>query len=76
MITSNLRILMAKKGIKTLRELSRIANISWKVISNLDNNVDIDTIQLRNLLKICSALECSLDELIKIDYNNLQNTDS
>lgn len=64
---------MAKGGIKTLRDLSRRANITWKILNNLDNNVDIDTIQLKNLLKVCLALNCTLDELISIDYNNLNN---
>ncbi|WCK57048.1 helix-turn-helix transcriptional regulator (plasmid) [Aneurinibacillus sp. Ricciae_BoGa-3] len=73
MIQSNLRILMAHSGIKTLRELGRRANVSWKIISNLDNNEDIDTIQLRNLLKICLALNCTLDQLISIDYKSIHS---
>ena len=65
---------MAKRGIKTLRELGRRANLSWKVIGNLDNNEDIDSVQLRNLLKICFALNCTLDELLTIEYpKNVEN---
>ncbi|PLS19585.1 hypothetical protein CVD28_03980 [Bacillus sp. M6-12] len=75
MIKSNLRILMAQSGIKTLRELGRRANVSWKIISNLDNDENIESIQLQNLLKICFALNCKLDDLIKIDYPYV-NTDN
>lgn len=59
---------MAQNGIKTLRELGRRANVSWKILSNLDNNESIETIQLQNLLKICFALNCTLDDLIQINY--------
>jgi DNA-binding Xre family transcriptional regulator len=72
-IKSNLRILMAQNGIKTLRELGRRANVSWKILSNLDNNTDIETIQLKNLLKICLALNCTLEQLIQIDYGVLKH---
>lgn len=71
-IESRLRECMAKKKIKTLRELGRLANVSWKIISNLDNDTDIETIQLKNLLKICLALECTLDDLIVINYDKLK----
>jgi putative transcriptional regulator len=74
-IKSNLRILMAHSGIKTLRELGRRANVSWKIISNLDNNENIESIQLQNLLKICFALNCRLDDLIKIDYPYVNEQD-
>lgn len=62
---------MAQNGIKTLRELGRRANVSWKILSNLDKNENIGTIQLQNLLKICLALNCTLDQLINIDYTRL-----
>lgn len=68
MIQSNLRILMAQNGIKTLRELGRRANVSWKIISNLDNDESIETAQLQNLLKICFALNCRLEDLLSIKY--------
>ncbi len=60
---------MAKSKIKTLRELGRRASISWKILSYLDNDENIDTIQLGNLLKVCFALNCKLDDLIEIDYD-------
>lgn len=70
-IKSNLRELMGKRKIKTVKELGRMANLSWKVINNLDDEKDIDTIQLGNLLKVCLALNCTLDQLIEIDYKEL-----
>lgn len=68
MIKSNLRILMAQNEIKTLKDLGRRANVSWKIISNLDNNTNIESIQLQNLLKICLALNCRIEDLLKIQY--------
>lgn len=72
MIKSRIWELMAKKRIKSFRELGRIANLSWKVVSNLEKDIDIDTIQLGNLLKVCLALDCTLDELLIINYKNIK----
>lgn len=65
-ITSNLRILMAINNIKNLRELERLSNANWKILSNLDKGINIETIQLKNLLKVSTALNCTLDELLNI----------
>ena len=71
-IKSNLRILMALNNINSLRELGQKANLSWKIISNLDNNVDIENTQIGNLIKVCNALNTTLDNLIEINYGNRQ----
>ena len=71
MVRSNLRIFMAKARIKTLRELGRRAGLSWKILSYLDNDENIDTIQLGNLLKVCFALNCKLEDLLEIHYEKL-----
>lgn len=67
-ITSNLRLLMALNNIKTLKELERLSNTSWKILKNLAENTNINTIRLENLLKVCVALNCTLDELLNIVY--------
>lgn len=76
LVTSNLRLLMAKSGIKTLRELGRRANVSWKIISNLDNNESIESIQLQNILKVCLALGCRIEDLLDIQYPRPNDTNS
>lgn len=75
MTRANLRLWMAKNNIKTLRELGRRANVSWKILSHLDNNENIESIQLQNILKVCLALNCRMEDLLEISYPHPQETD-
>jgi DNA-binding Xre family transcriptional regulator len=60
---SKLQILMSKVGIKTFKELYQIAGISERSIQKLRSG-DIDTMQWKTLLKIATALQVSIYELV------------
>lgn len=64
-VESRLRNVMADAKIKSISKLSELSGISRPTIIKIEKG-DFDTIQFGILLKICSALECTIDELIKI----------
>lgn len=66
-IICNLRLCMAKAGIKTKQELSKKANVSMPFLKKLDNSDQLDNAYLGKLIDICIALNCSLDELISFE---------
>ena len=65
-IKSNLRVLMAFNGIKSLRELGENADVTWEILKRLDENINISKIRFGNIFKVARALNCSLDQLILI----------
>lgn len=64
-IKSNLRIVMAQKGIRTLKEVIDMTDLSKPTIMKIEqgnSNVVLDS-----LFKVCEALGCTFDELITIE---------
>lgn len=64
-LKNNLRILMAKKGIKTMVELEEKSDVSRQVLDRLEKGkskrLDFDTV-----VKLCRALDCEINELFYI----------
>ncbi len=65
MITCNLRSLIGLKGIGSQNRLSERTGISAKQLSRLANNKQ-QQISFHNIERLCTVLECSLDELFTI----------
>ena len=65
-LKNNLRLLMAKHGIRTMVELERKSGVSRQVLDRLDKNkskrLDFDTI-----VKLCTLFDCEPGDLLYID---------
>lgn len=59
---SNLKVLLAKRNMSS-RKLSSLTGLSSVTVSKILNN-KLESATLGMLNKICSALECNLNELI------------
>jgi DNA-binding Xre family transcriptional regulator len=64
-VKSNLRVVMAQKGIKTKLELSNTLDIARGTIDKIEEG-DIDTLKFGMLKKVCEVLGCTFDELFTI----------
>lgn len=65
-LRNNLRILMAKKGVRTMVELEERSGVSRQVLDRLDKNkskrLDFDTI-----VKLCKFFECEVGDLLYLE---------
>lgn len=64
-IEINLREFMARKKIKTIKELSSLTEISPTVLYDLSNG-NKRAVRLDTLVRICKVLDCELGNLIVI----------
>jgi DNA-binding Xre family transcriptional regulator len=71
MIRSNLRIIMAKKRIKNVTEVAELCQISNPTITKLNNDRKLESLSLETILKLCAGLECTMEELIEVDYDEI-----
>jgi len=67
--STNIRILMALNGIRTLKDIMQLTGISWSVLTKLDKGEALETIELHNILKVCVLFGCDLEELINFNYD-------
>ena len=58
--------LLIDKGIKRT-ELKRLAGVSTNVIAKLGKN---EPVAMETLAKICTALQCGLDDIVEITNEN------
>ena len=65
MIKWKLNDLMAKRNIRTYRELSAISGLSYTLIVSIGQNT-LSTMQLCELNTLCRALQCTPADLL--DY--------
>lgn len=70
-IKNNLQIIMAKKRIKSLMELSNRMDINYRTIYNFANDIHkkIDPVLISRL---CEELDCELRDLLYIDKTYMQ----
>ena len=65
-LKNNLRVLMAKKGIRTMVELEKRSGVSRQVLDRLDKDkskrLDFDTV-----IKLCDLFDCEPGDLLYID---------
>lgn len=54
---------MIDKGIKSNSKLAEISGVSRPTIIKMEKG-EFDTIQFRNLLRVCEALGCTIGELV------------
>lgn len=69
-LKSNLRIIMAKKEIDSKNDLIKLTKLSKPTIYKIysGDSKDLKTITFGNLIKVCETLNCTLDELISVQY--------
>ena len=65
-LKNNLRILMAKKDIRSISELERKSGVSRQVLDRLEKNKS-KRLDFETVVKLCDALECDIDDLFYID---------
>jgi putative transcriptional regulator len=65
-LKNNLRILMAKEGIRTMVELEEKSGVSRQVLDRLDKGkskrLDFDTV-----IKLCTLFNCDVGELLYVE---------
>lgn len=71
MLKSNLKLIMAMKGINTVKELAEMCKITRKPLDKLYHNEDLGSIKLETLAKICDILNCPLYMLITNESGEL-----
>ncbi|MCR3760439.1 helix-turn-helix transcriptional regulator [Clostridium felsineum] len=64
----NLDICKAKAGIRTDTELSKRTGISRTTIIGYRNKDKFCSITLKNLMFLCSILNCKLEDLVEFEY--------
>lgn len=71
-LKSNLAVIMAARKIKSVTQLQDKTGLSRNAINRVLNDEDekIKGTTLLTLIKICDALNCSLDELIEYKKEN------
>ncbi|MBS4536364.1 helix-turn-helix transcriptional regulator [Clostridium sp. D2Q-14] len=71
MIKSNLRLIMAKRGIKNVSDVGDICKVSNPTITKLNNDRKLESLSLETILKVCAGLECTVEELLEVDYKKI-----
>lgn len=66
MINCNLRIIMAKEKLN-INQVAEMTGLSQPTVSKLYNNnpQDVKTAKLETIDKLCTALNCRLNELLE-----------
>lgn len=70
MIKSRLKILIAERDIKSIRELERLLkennlDISRTTLDKLSTNKNVNTVSLEFIDKLCIFFNCNINELIE-----------
>lgn len=65
MIKCNLRILMAERKIDDITSVMELCNVSRNAINKLYREVELETVKLETIIKVCAGLNCSLCDLIE-----------
>jgi putative transcriptional regulator len=65
MLKCNLRILMAEHKIDDITSLMERCNVSRNAVNKLYKEVELETVKLETLIKICNGLNCKLSDLIE-----------
>lgn len=65
-IGQNLLIVMAKKNIRTIRELHEMTGISRVTLSKILNG-KADSLSLNTVIRICNGIGCDVQDLVKIE---------
>jgi putative transcriptional regulator len=67
MIKVNLRMVMATRKINNVASLAKLSGVTDAPIAKLYKEIDVESLKLSTLIKLCDALDCKLSELL--DYS-------
>lgn len=65
MLKSNIKYRMVDSNIDDVNKLMELTGISRNTLNKLYKNINLETIRLENLMKVCDALNCNLSDLIE-----------
>ena len=65
MLKSNIKYRMVDNNINDVNKLMELTGISRNTLNKLYKNINLETIRLENLMKVCDALNCNLSDLIE-----------
>ncbi len=67
----NLYEVMAKRNIRTIADVAKRSGLSRKAVSAAINN-KTQRISLVTIAKLCDGLDCTVNELIKLDKGEVE----
>ncbi|WNS74267.1 helix-turn-helix transcriptional regulator [Bacillus sp. DTU_2020_1000418_1_SI_GHA_SEK_038] len=65
-LKNNLRLLMAKKGVRTMVELEEKSGVSRQVLDRFEKDKS-KRLDFETVVKLCQFFECEVGELLYID---------
>lgn len=65
MLKCNIKYRMIDNNINDVAKLMELTGISRNTLNKLYKNINLETIRLENLMKVCDALNCNLSDLIE-----------
>ncbi|NRD80329.1 helix-turn-helix transcriptional regulator [Bacillus sp. BRMEA1] len=68
-LRTNLRILMAKKGVRTMVELEEKTGVSRQVLDRLDKGKS-KRLDFETVVKLCNFFECEVGDLLYLSEEN------
>jgi len=74
MLTVEIKLLeqMAKRDIRTIKEIHEKSGLSRKAITNILNNKNV-RIKADTIAKLCQALDCEIGDLVVITKEGVVN---
>lgn len=73
MLKSNIKYRMVDSNIDDVNKLMELTGISRNTLNKLYKNINLETIRLENLMKVCDALNCNLSDLIEYTPEKKEN---
>lgn len=65
MLKCNIKYRMIDNNINDVAKLMELTGISRNTLNKLYKNINLETIRLENLMKVCDTLNCNLSDLIE-----------
>lgn len=75
MLKSHIRHRMADRNIDDISELMALSGVSRNAINKLFRGVQLETLKLETLTRLCDALECDLSDLVEYRYREKKSAD-
>ena len=71
MLKINLRVLMAKQKIDNITKMMEMSGLSRNAINKIYKEENLESTELRTLIKLCDALNCNLSDLVEYNINEI-----
>lgn len=65
MLKIGLRVMMAKRKIDNITQLIELSGLSRNAINKVYKEENVESTELRTLIKLCDALNCNLSDLVE-----------